>query len=88
MSTKDIDELAWRIMLENAEYDELDRIFAVNGIITSGYFDTLSKAEQDDVIKRLGIGIQAFNAQVKQNLRDYRNWHKLPDIKISGNDEN
>ncbi len=88
MSTKDIDDLAWRIMLENAEYDELDRIFAINGILYTNHYNKLSKEEQDDIIKRLGIGIQAFNAEVKQRIEDHHSWRKLPDIKVSGNEEN
>ncbi len=34
MSKEDIDALAWRMMLENEEYEELNRIFAINGILS------------------------------------------------------
>jgi len=87
MSKNEIDELVWRIMLENEEYEELNRIFALNGILYEGHFDKLSPKEQDDLLKRLAIGIQAFNNQIKQDIEDRHNWRKLPPIKVSGHEE-
>ena len=83
----EFDELAWRIMLQNAEYDELDRIFAINGVLYEGHFNDLSEDEQDDIIKRLAIGIQTFNAQAEHEARKRRDWRRLPDVKVSGNEE-
>ena len=87
MSKNEIDELAWRIMLQNEEYEELNRIFAINGVLYEGSFNKLSPEEQDDLLKRLAIGIQAFNAQVKQDIEDHRSWRKLPKVEVSGNEE-
>lgn len=87
MSKTELDEMAWRIMLENEEYEELSRIFALNGILYEGYFDDLSALEQDDLLQRLAIGIQAFNSEVRQTFEDHRNWRKLPRIEVSGNDK-
>lgn len=87
MSKEDTDALAWRMMLENEEYSELNRIFAINGILSSGYFDELNEEEQDEVIKRLAIGIQTFNAHMKQAIEDQYDWRRLPPIEVSGNEE-
>jgi hypothetical protein len=87
MNIKEIDDLAWSIMLHNEEYEELNRVFAINGILASGYFDKLTIQEQNEITQCLAIGIQAFNAQIKQTIEDHDSWRKLPPIKISGNDE-
>lgn len=84
MSKTELDEMAWRIMLENEEYEELNRIFALNGVLYENYFDELSEEEQDNLMQRLAIGIQAFNASIKQIIEDKHNWRRLPSVKISG----
>jgi hypothetical protein len=86
MSKEDLDDLAWRIMIHNEEYADLDRVFAVNGILKEE-FDELSAEEQDDVIKRLAIGIQSFNAQLKDEIDKVRNWRRLPKVEVSGHEE-
>lgn len=87
MSTdpREIDELAWAIMLKNEEYGELDRIFAVNGVINDEYFNKLTPQQQEDVIKRLAIGIQTFNAALKDMI-ERQGWQSLPRVEVSGND--
>lgn len=87
MSTdpREIDELAWAIMLKSEEYGELDRIFAVNGVINDEYFNKLTPQQQEDVIKRLAIGIQTFNAALKDMI-ERQSWRSLPRVEVSGND--
>jgi hypothetical protein len=87
MNKNEMDNLAWRIMLENEEYEELNRIFALNGVLYENYFEHLTSDEQDDVLTRLAIGIQVFNAQVKADIEDARDWRKLPHMEVSGNDK-
>jgi hypothetical protein len=86
MSRDELDDLAWRIMIHNEEYADLDRVFAVNGILKEE-FDELTEAEQDDIIKRLAIGIQAFNASLEDDLDKVKNWRRLPRVEVSGNEE-
>jgi len=85
MSEQDvIDELIMKIMLANSEYDEMDRVFALNGIIYEGYFNELSADEQEDLMQRLAIGIQTFNADIKDRITKSQDWRRLPDLLTSG----
>ena len=86
MNTDEIDELAWHIMLHNEEYSDMDRMFALNGVLRDS-FDDLTSEEQEDLIKRLAIGIQSFNAEAKEAADKVGNWRKLPKVEVSGNDE-
>jgi len=86
MSKEDIDELAWRIMLHNEEYADFDKIFAVNGILEED-IEKLTEEEQDDIIQRLAIGIQTFNAMIKDEADRLRDWRRLPKVEVSGNEE-
>lgn len=87
MSKEDIDDLAWRIMIANDEYEELNKICALNGILYENYFDNLSEEEQEKLLERLAIGIQAFNISIKQAIDDKYDTRRLPSIKVSGNDQ-
>ena len=86
MSKNEIDDLAWRIMIHNEEYDDQDKVFAINGILEEE-FDDLTEDEQDDIILRLAIGIQAFNARLGDDANNPKNWRRLPKVEVSGNEE-
>jgi len=86
MDTEEINDLAWRIMLHNEEYDDMDRVFAINGLLR-GNFDELSEEEQDDILKRLAIGIQSSNISMREAADKINNWRRLPKVEISGNEK-
>lgn len=75
-----LDEELLRIMLENPEYDNMDKILALNGILFEQNFLDMTPEEQDDTIKRLAIGIQAFNAHLDEDMKRLRDWRSLPKI--------
>lgn len=78
------DDLAWLIMVYNSEYNEQDRVAAVNGVLSEKWFLELTPDEQQDTIKRMSIGIQTFNAHLKDDVEKEHDWKRLPDIEISG----
>jgi len=84
MSTDDINTMLWRIMLENPEYEELDCIFALNGILADHHFDKLTPEERDKLLGRLAIGIQIYNLHLNEDMKQLTDWKALPKIKISG----
>ena len=86
MSIEEINDLAWRIMIHNEEYSDMDRLFAINGILRES-FDTFSEEEQDEILKRLAIGIQSFNINAKEIEDKLHNWPRLPKVEVSGNDK-
>jgi len=80
----EIDKLALSIMLQNVEYDEMDKLYALNGVLSENYFDKLSIKQQDDVLMCFAIGIQVFNSEMQQAIDNQYNWRRLPSIKVSG----
>jgi len=87
MSQNEIDKEILRIMLENPEYAELDCIFAVNGMLMDNAFGDLADGEQDDIIRRLAIGVQIFNAHLDEDMKQLRDWRSLPKVEIKDDDE-
>lgn len=82
----EIDDLIWKIMIRNPSVSEIDRVIAINGILSGQYLDGLTNREHDDIVDRSEIGIKAYNDQL---MLEYNNddWRTLP--KISGKpDEN
>ena len=85
MSDEEIDDIIWKIMMHNPEYEESSRISAMNGLLNEGYFDSLTNEEQINLFTRLKIGIQVFNAEMKAKAEG-NDWRRLPKIEVSGND--
>ena len=79
------DKIALKWMLENDEHDEIDRVFATNGILYEMYMKDLTQIEHDDLAKILAIGIQAFNMQTQYEFDIEHDLRRLPRISISGN---